>query len=231
MQGARNLRKPCPRYPITWNAKDLLTFLQNWNLPNDCSLKDLSAKLVTLLACLTVQRVHTLSLIDSRFIKFTPNATYVYVFEDLKVTRQRPYFILSLPGSEQTDSLKTAQLLSNYLTRTTAIRKKLPDDCDKHKLFLSYVPPHKPVKTETLARWIRGVMQDSGIDINVFGAHSVRGAAASAARIANAPVDDILRAGDWSSLNTFNRHYFRNNAFLPSTEIASLLTSLTTTSE
>ena len=76
------------------------------------------------------------------------------------------------------------------------------------------------MKTDTLARWIRGFMQDSGIDINVFGAHSVRGAAASAAGIANAPVDDILRAGDGSSLNTFNRHYFRNNAFLPSTEIA-----------
>ena len=88
-----------------------------------------------------------------------------------------------------------------------------------------------PVKTETIARWVRGFMQDSGIAIHVFGAHSVRGAAASAAGIANAPVNDILRAGDWLSLNTFNRHYFRNNAFLPSTEIASLLTSLTTTSE
>ena len=35
------------------------------------------------------------------------------------------------------------------------------------------MPTHKPVTTDTLARWIHQVMPDAGIDITSFGAHSV----------------------------------------------------------
>ena len=53
-------------------------------------------KLATLLTCLSVQRVHTISLIDSRNMKFDKDATYLYIFEDLKVQRNRSKFVITL---------------------------------------------------------------------------------------------------------------------------------------
>ena len=67
-------------------------------------------------------------------------------------------------------------------------------------------------------------MHDSGIDINVFGAHSVRGASASFALEQNASIDSVLQAGDWSSLSTFNKQYNRVNKSLPNNELSTTIT-------
>lgn len=43
-------------------------------------------------------------------------------------------------------------------------------------LFLSFRPPHYPVSSSTITRWISWVLSGAGIDTSVFGAHSTRGA-------------------------------------------------------
>ena len=154
-----------------------------------------------------------LALIDSRHIFFFDSGTYLYIFSDLKVQRDRPCFVITLPSESERDCLKTVELLQLYLTKTRLNRKH-------PRLFLSCRPPYKPVTTDTLARWIRSVMHDAGIDISVFGAHSVRGASASFALQNNASIDSILQCGDWSCLKTFSRHYNRVNKYLSSGELA-----------
>ena len=52
-------------------------------------------------------------------------------------------------------------------------------------------------------------MEDAGIDISIFKAHSVRGAASCAAAGAGVTSKDILDAADWSSEGTFQRFYYR----------------------
>ena len=225
MQGLRNLRPPMPKYPVTWNAKDLLLYLKDWKIDAASPLREITKKLATLLTCLSVQRIHTISLIDSRNIKFDTDATYIYIFEDLKVQRNRPKFVITLPTLHEDDPLETSLLLRIYLDKTAAFRRSNAQDGFPDRLFLSYVTPYRPITTDTLARWVRGVLKAAGIDTTVFGAHGVRGAAASAARNSNAPLDAILSAGDWSSARTFNRHYFRSNAFLPHSQVARILTS------
>ena len=79
--------------------------------------------------------------------------------------------------------------------------------------------------TDTLARWIREVMQAAGINIKAFGAHSVRAASASFALEQNAPLDCVLQAGDWSCLKTFDKHYNRVNRSLHMTELSKTITS------
>lgn len=228
MQGLRNLRPPLPKYPVTWNAKDLLTFLKNWKVTESSPLRDITTKLATLLTCLAVQRVHTISLIDSRNIKFDTDATYLYIFEDLKVQRNRPKFVITLPALHENDPLGTSKLLRIYLDTTATFRRCNTQEGFPDRLFISHVKPYRPVATDTLARLIRGVLKKAGIDTTVFGAHSMRGAAASAAHNSNAPLDAILSAGDWSSARTFNRHYCRSNAFLPHSQVARILTSCIT---
>ena len=213
VRGVRNLRSGQVKYPLLWDAKELLNHLISWNVSSDSSVQDISRKLVATLACVSAQRVHTLSLIDFRYIFFFDSATYLYIFSDLKVQRDRPCFVITLPSHTEQDCLHTVHLLKLYLRKTRSIRQD-------SQLFLGCRPPYRPVTTDTLARWIRSVMKDAGIDISVFGAHSVRGASASFALQQNAPIDSVLQCGDWSCLNTFSKHYGRVNKCLSSKELS-----------
>ena len=231
MQELRNLRPPILKYPVTWNTKDLLTYLKNWKVHETSPLWEITMELATLLTCLSVQRVHTISLIDSRNMKFDKDATYLYIFEDLKVHRNRAKFVITLPSLHEHDPLETSKLLHIHLEKTATFRSSNTQDGFHDRLFLSHVTPFRPVTTDTLATWIRSVLKNAGINRTVFGAHSLRGAAASAARNSNAPLDAILSAGDWSFARTFNRHYFRSNAFLPHSQVARILTTCVNDSE
>ena len=77
------------------------------------------------------------------------------------------------------------------------------------KLFISYIKPHKPFSTDTLARWIKSVLASAGINTSVFKAHSVRGAATSHAYAKGVPVAEILCAADWTNEPTFRKYYLR----------------------
>ena len=189
--GATKLKTPNSKISVTWNAKDLLTYLKDWKVDAASPLREIATKLATFLTCLSVQRVHTISLIDSRNIKFDQEATYLYIFEDLKVQRNRPKFVMKATLHES-DPLETSRLLRIYLDRTAAFRRSNAQDGFPDHLFLSYVTPYRPVTADTLARWIPGVLKNAGIDTSVFGAHSMGGAAASAARNSNAPLDAVL---------------------------------------
>ena len=172
-----------------------------------------------LLAVLSVQHVHTLSLIDFRSIPFTPGGTYISIFDDLKVARSRPRFVTALPGTDGPDPLGVVSLLKWYDSLTTTLR---PKEC--LHFFISYCKPHRGVSSDSLSHWIRRVMSQAGIDTNVFGSHSVRGVAASAAsHDVHVSLDSVLAAGDWSSTQSFSRHYVRPVGNLPSPSVANAL--------
>ncbi len=78
------------------------------------------------------------------------------------------------------------------------------------RLIITHRKPHKPVATATVARWIKDILNASGIDTDIFKAHSSRGAATSAAKLAGVSGDDILATANWSTDSTFNKFYFRS---------------------
>ena len=59
----------------------------------------------------------------------------------------------------------------------------------------------------TLARWLRQVLNGAGVDTAQFSAHSTRVASPSTALSSGVPVDVVLRAAGWSSESTFTRFY------------------------
>ena len=67
----------------------------------------------------------------------------------------------------------------------------------------------KSVSMKTVARWLKEVLQNSGIDTSFFKAHSFRGAAASAAFCRGCSLNEILKTGDWFSVRNFRRYYLR----------------------
>ena len=91
--------------------------------------------------------------------------------------------------------------LRECLERTKPLRE------DENKLFISFAKPHKRVSKDTIARWIRTVMSNAGIDVAVYKPHSMRSAATSKAKQARVPMQDILKQAGWSNQRTFDRFY------------------------
>jgi hypothetical protein len=85
-------------------------------------------------------------------------------------------------------------VLKEYLYRTKLLHK------DSSKLLISYVKPHKDVSRDT-------VLHRSGIDTKIYGAHSVRAASTSRARLKAVPVQEILEKAGWSNERTFSKFY------------------------
>lgn len=93
--------------------------------------------------------------------------------------------------------------LKEYERRTFSLRNHVS------QLLVSHRKPHKAVSSPTLARWVKDVMTEGGVDVSVFGAHSLRGASASKAFTLGGSLQDILRAADWSNESMFKSCYFK----------------------
>ena len=92
------------------------------------------------------------------------------------------------------------EVLREYLARTQDLRK------DRDQLLLSYQKPHHPITKDILARWLRDILNKSGVDTELFSAHSTRSASTSAAARCGLPVD-VMKAAGWSAVSTFTRFY------------------------
>ena len=69
--------------------------------------------------------------------------------------------------------------------------------------MICYKAPHGPASKGTISRWIKQTMKAAGVDTTVFKPHSTRGAAASAAKAANVPIQGIMNTAGWRSDPTF----------------------------
>lgn len=171
MKGIFNLCRPSPRYLETWDIKPVLNYLEFLFPLDKLSLKDLSLKLVTLLALTTGQRCQTLTFLDIQHMTES-TGSYVFVIKDL-VKQDRPGKLLTSLIVEKYPKreLCTYLTLQHCLTSTQSFRK------EENKRILSYVKPFKPIGSSTVGRWIKTVLHNSGIDTTKFQAHSTRAAA------------------------------------------------------
>ena len=71
------------------------------------------------------------------------------------------------------------------------------------RLFLISIKPHARASRATISRWIKSVMEISGIDIGVYKPHSTRSASVSKAASLAFPTDVILSRAGWKSSNCF----------------------------
>ena len=76
---------------------------------------------------------------------------------------------------------------------------------------MSYIRPHRPVSSSTLARWMKEALAEANVDTGIFKAHSSRGASITAAAEAGISLPQILTLADWSGPSTFNKFYYRPN--------------------
>lgn len=208
LKGAYRLNPPKPKYNSTWDTKQVLNYISNFYPYDTISLVDLSYKTCTLLVIATAQRMQTISLIKLKNITIQNDAITIKITDLIKTSRPgacQP--LMRLPYIHENPSICPALAIQTYIDRTKALRH---GDNDGH-LFIGIRKPHKIVGSQTLAHWVKKILQNSGIDISIFSAHSTRGASTSAAHRAGVNLETVRKAAGWSDRsNVFLKYYCRD---------------------
>lgn len=199
MKGVFNTRQPTPKYSEIWDVDVVLQYLELLKPLEKITLKELSLKLVMLLALTSGQRCQTLILLDTAQMKKTDKYFLFTLTEHVK--QNRPGNVMSsFYARKFTDNeLCVYTVLEVYLERTKELRKG-------SQLLILYAKPYKPVGTSTIGRWIKIVLKLCGIDTKKFTAHSTRSAATSKAN-QSISTDVLLKHVGWSTRATFARFY------------------------
>ena len=86
----------------------------------------------------------------------------------------------------------------------------------KTKLTIYYNHPNHIYRLEfssTVARWIKFLLEASGMDASIFNAHSVKGVSSSAAVSAGILASAIFKAGSQSFKSAFQKFYCRSTSY------------------
>ncbi|XP_031344529.1 uncharacterized protein LOC116171696 isoform X3 [Photinus pyralis] len=202
-KGIFRSRPPRRKYDSIWDPNVILQHLQTLLPSEDLPLKDLSLKLVTLLALTTGHRIQTLSKIKLSNIVFLDKQIEIRIPDEIKTSglnRVQPNLILPFFSDKK---LCAAYTLKVYISRTRSLRNSADS------LFISFNKPHCAIhSTQTLSRWIKIVLSDSGVDVSLFKSHSIRHASTSAAFRSGVNIDSIRKSAGWSkSSETFANFY------------------------
>ena len=202
LKGVFESQPSLPRYQATWNVSDVLNYLRTMGPVEELKLKDLTFKTVMLVVLLSGQRCQTVHAFTLSGMKQLDNQITFEINTLLKTSKPgkhlKPLVFKAYPVDKL---LCVVTCLKQYLLKTSVVRD------GNNELWLSFNKPHKPVSTDTIARWIKTVMGKAGIDTSCYGAHSTRAASTSAASSTKLPIDIIMKAAGWSSETTFQRFY------------------------
>lgn len=204
-RGVALLRPAKPKYNVTWDVDLVFAFFCSQAPNEELPLSLLTKKLATLVALATGHRIQTLSLIDLRNISITSSAVSIRITDHIKTSGPgKPQPLLTLPFFEDKPMLCPARCVIHYRSRTSPLRGNLS------KLFITFKKPFREASTDSIGRWIKQSLADSGIDTSVFGAHSTRHASSSKAANQGTNIDIIRQTAGWSKeSSTFARFYQR----------------------
>ena len=209
-------RPSLPRYLVTWDVSQLLTFLKSWHPIKDLTLEQLTLKTVALVAVTSSDRAQTLESIDINHSTLTNDAILFPIYTLLKGSKKnRPIRVVTCVKWKEA-ALNVADYVVGYLGRVfkfrmKAVRLGLPKP---RQLFLSYYTG-KPIRRNTIAKYLLKVMDLAGIDTTCFKAHSTCNVGPSLISRKGASPNQILAQGDWRQIETFNRFYNKESVNSP----------------
>ena len=207
LKGIHNSRPPMPRNINTWDVEKVTQYLASLGPNEQLTLKQLSKKLVVLLALSSAERGSELTAHDLRYRRFHPEGVSFNFPELTKGVRVGKPLKTSFHASFPLNELLCPCLcLKEYEKRTKPFRQS--SETKPNKLFLSVNRPHKPIDSGTLSHWVKDCLVEAGIDSNAFKAHSTRSAATSGAVKAGISISEIIRLEDWTKESTFKKFYY-----------------------
>ena len=220
-QGIYKLRPPKPKYDSTWDPQQVLDYLKTLYPLENLNLEQLTLKLVGLLALVTAHRVQTFASILLSDIKLNSNGAEIFISSRIKTSGpRRVQPVLNVPFFTDCPELCAGSTLQHYMQRTAAVRTTAT------RLLISYTKPHSDVTAQTVSRWIKKVLGNSGVDISMYSSHSTRHSATSASLRAGMNVETIRKAAGWTKNSEIfakfynqplvDKHAFANSVVNPS---------------
>ena len=205
-KGIANQMPKKAKYSATWDPNIVLKYLSEQGPNEKLGLKGLTKKLVTILALVTGQRVQTLFCIKVNNIIHEDKRIRIKIEEKLKTSRfMKSMPVLEIPYYDAQPNVCPARTLVTYLEKTSDLRPP-----DEERLILTHQKPYHAATTQTVSRWIKSTLKQSGLNTELYSAHSTRHASTSAAARTGVNVDTILQAIGWSkNSSTFARFYNR----------------------
>lgn len=202
MKGVFQLRPPKPRYMEMWDVNLVFNFLRSWSPAHILDLKKLTLKLCVIIALISAQRIQSLHYLSLDGMVLRDNAVTFHLHDLLKQSKPGNYsHSVKLQAYPPDRRLCVVRYLQEYISRTRRIR------ASERYLFVSYKKPYHRVSSQTIARWIKEVLEAAGIDTEIYKAHSTRAASTSAANKGNFPVSKILAQAGWANERTFRKYY------------------------
>ena len=195
------LNPPRARYSGFWDVTRVFAMLKNWPANKWLSLKDLTHKLIILLLLVTGHRGQTIIALSLKGLVLEGEEA---IFRLTKLTKSnRTGDCLStiiLHTYNNCPRICVVRALKMYVRRTKALRLS-------EQLLVSFIRPHGPISRDTLARWTVQTLDRAGVNTNIYGAHSTRGAVASGAKALGISVKAILKHAGWKTERAFAKHY------------------------
>ena len=207
MQGIFNSRPPMPRYSFVWDIEVVLGHIRSMPSSSQLSIQQLSWKLATLMALTNADRASDLHLLDISFMQIQDQEVSFKIPGLSKTRRSGPPREVSYASFSEAEIICPVNTLKVYLQQTEKFRSVAEDG--SNPLFIAIRKPHKPVTSATISRWMKNLMEQSGIDVEQFKPHSVRAAATSAASNLGVSIKDILKAANWARESTFLKFYHK----------------------
>ena len=218
------IERPLPSYHFPpWDLLRVLSLLRGppFELLSCCSLRDLTRKVLFLVALATACRVGELQAVSS-FISYSGDDLYLSYLPEFRMktessstplprsfaVRSLRDFVGSLPDELLLCPVKAVRV---YVSRTSSVSPR------PRSLFLSPRTPMRPISKNALNYFLRSVILQSltspPSSSSSVRAHSIRSVSTSAAFSRNVALYDILAAATWCSSTVFNSFYLRDVQF------------------
>ena len=168
LAGAFNSRPPQPRYTTTWDVHAVLSYLKGQGENKTLPLKDLTLKTVMLLALTRPSRSADLRLLNVDLCRQSPEGV---TFSPAGLTKQaRPSnphqeFVFSKFAPDP--SICPVVTVNQYMERMEILHH--PEGGQRaSQLFISWIKPHQPVTSSSIAQWLKTTLERAGIDVSIF---------------------------------------------------------------
>ena len=142
IKGTFESRPSLPRYQDTWDVTVVLDYLTKLGAPTALSMKNLTLKVVMLMALLTGQRRQTLHSLRIDLMSLSADKCIFTITSLLKTSRPGKHLsFIEFQAYAPDIRLCVVRHLEHYVNRTSHLRG------DETQLLISYSKPHKSVST------------------------------------------------------------------------------------
>lgn len=192
MTGIFNKNPPRPRYMQMWDVNKVLSYIIGMENNKDLSLKEISMKLCMLMALASASRSSEIHKFDIENMNITEDEI-IFTLKSLTKSRRMGQSPISVKFTkyEEHPKLDIISCTMEYLEKIKIIR------AEEKQLFVSFIKPHKAVKSCTIASWLKNLLALSGIDVSVFKPHSTRGTSTSKANKYGLSIEQIINKGNF----------------------------------